>query len=505
MTVAGVREVRVALLDQDYLADDGLATAVFLALELGRPLLLEGEAGVGKTEVAKVLAALARHRAGATPVLRGHRRRPGALRVGLRRASCCTCARPRRPVRRSSRTSCTPSASSSGARSCGRSTTRRPAAGAADRRDRPRRRRVRGVPPRAPVRLRGHRPRARGDPGRGPADRRADLEPHPGRARRAETALPVPLDRPSRLRARGRDPAPQGSRVPSAGLAGQVAGAVERLRGARLYKPPGVAETIDWVNALAASRRGRDSTRRRSRHPGRRPQVPGGPGPGRRGRPAGAGRGGRCRVVPDPATRGPTRRRADGRTGRGRLRPRCCVRAGLRVPVGQQRCSSPRRSAWSGWDAASDVYWAGRATLVRRPEDVGTYDACFGAWFGTAIDADEPVVAVPTEAIVALDLPAADDARRSRRHRRRRAGARRALQPGGGARGTATSRPTRPPSTTRRAGCSPTCAWRVRAAGPVGSRAHRRRTGRPDVRRTVRAALADRRRAGRRAPGGRRR
>jgi MoxR-like ATPase len=38
------------------LADDGLATAIFLALELQRPLLLEGEAGVGKTEVAKVLA-----------------------------------------------------------------------------------------------------------------------------------------------------------------------------------------------------------------------------------------------------------------------------------------------------------------------------------------------------------------------------------------------------------------------------------------------------------------
>jgi len=39
-----------------YVADESLATAVFLALKLGRPLLLEGEAGVGKTEVAKVLA-----------------------------------------------------------------------------------------------------------------------------------------------------------------------------------------------------------------------------------------------------------------------------------------------------------------------------------------------------------------------------------------------------------------------------------------------------------------
>jgi MoxR-like ATPase len=49
-------EVADALAAHDYLADEGLATAVFLALELQRPLLLEGEAGVGKTEVAKVLA-----------------------------------------------------------------------------------------------------------------------------------------------------------------------------------------------------------------------------------------------------------------------------------------------------------------------------------------------------------------------------------------------------------------------------------------------------------------
>ncbi len=51
-----VDELRAALADRDYLADEGLATAIFLALRLHRPLLLEGEAGVGKTEVGKVLA-----------------------------------------------------------------------------------------------------------------------------------------------------------------------------------------------------------------------------------------------------------------------------------------------------------------------------------------------------------------------------------------------------------------------------------------------------------------
>lgn len=53
MTVADVAE---ALAAHQYLADEGLATAIFLALTLHRPLLVEGEAGVGKTEVAKVLA-----------------------------------------------------------------------------------------------------------------------------------------------------------------------------------------------------------------------------------------------------------------------------------------------------------------------------------------------------------------------------------------------------------------------------------------------------------------
>ena len=57
-TTASIDQVEQALLANDYVADRSLATAVFLALELARPLFVEGEAGVGKTELAKVLAAV---------------------------------------------------------------------------------------------------------------------------------------------------------------------------------------------------------------------------------------------------------------------------------------------------------------------------------------------------------------------------------------------------------------------------------------------------------------
>jgi MoxR-like ATPase len=53
-----VDELELALRKADYLPDRGLATSTWLALELRRPLLLEGEAGVGKTEVARTLSRL---------------------------------------------------------------------------------------------------------------------------------------------------------------------------------------------------------------------------------------------------------------------------------------------------------------------------------------------------------------------------------------------------------------------------------------------------------------
>lgn len=54
---SSIEDVQGLLRDQDYISDRGLAIAIFLALRLQRPLFLEGEAGVGKTEIARALAA----------------------------------------------------------------------------------------------------------------------------------------------------------------------------------------------------------------------------------------------------------------------------------------------------------------------------------------------------------------------------------------------------------------------------------------------------------------
>ena len=55
-TPSNASDVARALAEHGYLPDDGLSTAVLLSLSLGRPLFLEGEAGVGKTELAKTIA-----------------------------------------------------------------------------------------------------------------------------------------------------------------------------------------------------------------------------------------------------------------------------------------------------------------------------------------------------------------------------------------------------------------------------------------------------------------
>ena len=57
-TYSTIEDIQRAMFAQNYIADRSLATSVFLALKQRKPLLLEGEPGVGKTEIAKVLSAM---------------------------------------------------------------------------------------------------------------------------------------------------------------------------------------------------------------------------------------------------------------------------------------------------------------------------------------------------------------------------------------------------------------------------------------------------------------
>src|SRR4030081_636658 len=53
---ASIDDVERRLRERRHIGDRGLATSIYLALKLGKPLFIEGEAGVGKTEAAKVMA-----------------------------------------------------------------------------------------------------------------------------------------------------------------------------------------------------------------------------------------------------------------------------------------------------------------------------------------------------------------------------------------------------------------------------------------------------------------
>ena len=234
----------------DYLVDEGLATSMFLSLRLPQPLLLEGEAGVGKTEAAKSLAAVLD-----TPLIRlqcyegidaaealyewNYPRQLLSIRLAdaggstlreedlfgpdyLIRAAAAARARAPRPA----------------------------AGGAADRRDRPRRRRLRGVPARAARRRERDDPRDRHDPATHPpiivltSNRTRDL--HDAVKRRCLyhwIDYPTPQREVEIVRRRVKGA--------SETLAVQVANAVSRMRDSDVQKPPGIAEAIDWLAALS--------------------------------------------------------------------------------------------------------------------------------------------------------------------------------------------------------------------------------------------------------------
>ena len=70
---------KAALAEVGYLADEPAALVSYLAQRLGKPVLVEGPAGVGKTELAKAISRASRARADPPAVLRGPRRGEGAL------------------------------------------------------------------------------------------------------------------------------------------------------------------------------------------------------------------------------------------------------------------------------------------------------------------------------------------------------------------------------------------------------------------------------------------
>ena len=225
----GIEDVQARLTEQRYVCDRRLATVVFLATRIGKPILVEGPAGVGKTELAKALGGRARHRADPPAVLRGARRGQGAVRVGVRQAAAlhAGAAREDRRAARAGRetsttppsccaarrTSSSPSASSSSARSCARcapsarrscSSTRSTAPTRSSRRS-------------CSSSCRTSRSRSPRSGRSGPttaAARGAHEQPLARAQRGAQAPLPAPAARLSRAGGGARDRPPQGARDP---------------------------------------------------------------------------------------------------------------------------------------------------------------------------------------------------------------------------------------------------------------------------------------------------
>ena len=207
----------------DYLVDEGLATSMFLSLRLPQPLLLEGEAGVGKTEAAKSLAAVLD-----TPLIRlqcyegidaaealyewNYPRQLLSIRLADSRGSTLQRGGAVRP------------GLSDPAAAAARARAPRPAArGAADRRDRPRRRRLRGLPARAAGGGERDDPGAR--PDRAPLTRRSSSSPPtaPVTSTTRSSAAASTTGSPTRRPARGGDRAPpREGRVGDAGRPGRA-------------------------------------------------------------------------------------------------------------------------------------------------------------------------------------------------------------------------------------------------------------------------------------------
>ena len=248
MGFATIDELEAGLHESGYLPDRGLATSLFLSLTLEKPLLLEGEAGVGKTEAGKALAT--------------------ALGARLIRLQCYEGLDIAHAVyewnylRQLLRIRAAQEGTVTEDELFGREfLIRRPLLEAieseepvvlADRRDRPRRRRVRGLPARGALRLPDHHPRGRARSTR--SDGRPSCSRRTARASCTTRSSAAASSTGSGIPSLEREIEIVRLRVPGIPeqLALQTAAFVHGLRGLDLAKPPGVAETIDWAQALAA-------------------------------------------------------------------------------------------------------------------------------------------------------------------------------------------------------------------------------------------------------------
>jgi hypothetical protein len=172
------------LTSRGYLAERSLATVTYLALKMGRPLFLEGEAGVGKTEIAKVLSAALGRKLIRLQCYEGldvssavYEWNSASQMIAIRAGGSRRRYRPRSAGQRHLRRALPDQASAAAGAGAGRQ--RR--AGAADRRTRSRRRGVRSLSSRNPQRLPGDDPRARHGQGAGAADRHRHHRTAPAR------------------------------------------------------------------------------------------------------------------------------------------------------------------------------------------------------------------------------------------------------------------------------------------------------------------------------------
>ena len=162
-------------------------------------------------------------------------------------------------------------------------------------------------------------------------------------------------------------------------LAREVAAAVEALRAMDLYKPPGVAETIDWAAAIAAlglvpSRRACDGRHPRCGLKYQEDQY--------RVRTVGL-----TGLIEAAAARAgsspPTDRREDVGSRLAVAFATVLRGAGIEVPVSGV-IEYAQALGVVGLGRRESVYWAGRATLLQRAEDAAVYDAAFSLFFDRA-------------------------------------------------------------------------------------------------------------------------